>query len=830
MGHHPWHRWLLLSVIGLLAALLVAGNLVISLDWIHKPFPGFFVYENLSVGPYALPQWTGSGTRLRSLDRIVSVDGRPLRRRGELYDLVKNAPAGTSFHYRVARGAESFDIAIASMTLSLHDWLLSFGIYVIMGLAFLLIGVAPYYFRASSPASMPLCFMVLAVFVWFGTTFDFMTTGLLPREVRIFGLTLTPSTGMHLVLLLKTGKPLWRSHPIALTLLYGVSIVLGALISVTFDGPAELWTMIFRAGYLYTCVSALAFLVIVWTALRGSLPDLERSRLRVMFVGAVLGFFLPSLGTVLTSSFQWDIPYNLALVPTVFFPLSVAYALLKYSLFDLGNALKRGLSHIALTAFLLALYVGVISLLGPSSGGDDAEPLIPVFFSVLVVAVFNPLLRWIERVVDRYIYRQEYDPAKVQEEVSLFLRSLTTAPRLAEGFLRRVAERVGVETALLAYRPKGAEQYLTAATGAASADPAAIAVCCELAADAALPAHYHGVSRGEVTNHPRFAEMRVAWLRAFDQMKSELLIPLVFDGAARGFVSLGAKRSRREYSADDLRLLGTLADQLALSLENGRLYEASVEAYNQAEATNKKLMEMDGVKKNFVANICHELRTPVSTIIGFGEVLLDANVGAGQRDVLQRLVRNGQDLAKLMDNLLNYSRMEAGAVSMNLEIVKLKEILTALQLMTQRLIRERPIEFSLNIESAIETIESDGQKLQQILAELLTNAVKFTEKGKIEVSVRTVAEKENASVEIAVADTGIGIDEGHRELIFDDFRQLDGSSTRKYGGTGLGLSLCRKLADALGGQIRVTSAVGMGSVFSLLLPLAGQQERAPGLV
>jgi signal transduction histidine kinase len=235
---------------------------------------------------------------------------------------------------------------------------------------------------------------------------------------------------------------------------------------------------------------------------------------------------------------------------------------------------------------------------------------------------------------------------------------------------------------------------------------------------------------------------------------------------------------------------------------------------------------MDKVKKQFVANVCHELRTPVSTIIGYGEVLLDDSFAGNRRAMLERLVNNGQELTQLMDNLLNFSRMEADTVFTQFEVVKLKEILQALQMMTQRLIRERPIEFKLNMEPAVDTIESDGQKLQQILAELLTNAVKFTERGKIEVSVRTIARDETSSVEIAIADTGIGIDERHREIIFDDFRQLDGSSTRKYGGTGLGLSLCRKLAGALGGQIRVTSEVGMGSVFSLLLPLVPQQLQA----
>ena len=157
--------------------------------------------------------------------------------------------------------------------------------------------------------------------------------------------------------------------------------------------------------------------------------------------------------------------------------------------------------------------------------------------------------------------------------------------------------------------------------------------------------------------------------------------------------------------------------------------------------------------------------------------------------------------------------------SAQLELVKVREIFAALEMMTQRLIRARPIEFGMHVEGPVETIESDGQKLQQILVQLLTNALKFTEKGKIDLSIRTCRERTAEFLEIAVADTGIGIKQEDQRTIFEDFRQLDGSSTRHYGGTGLGLALCRKLAAALGGEIGVTSQVGVGSVFSLLLPV-----------
>jgi signal transduction histidine kinase len=826
MGHQVRQQRFLLAVMGLIALALIGKTLVSSSQWISKPFPGFFLHENLTVGPYFLPGWSGGPAGVRALDRVIAVDGRPLRERGELYGLVKTAPPGSSFQYRIVRDSRTLELAVPSMTLTLHDWFLSFGVYVVMGIAFLVIGVAPYYFRASSPAALPLCFMVMAVFVWFETTFDFMTAGALPKEMRIFGLTLTPSAAVHLALLLKTGEPLRRSCPVCLGCIYGISLLLGWLNSATFFGPPETWINVFRAGYVFTCVGALVFLAIIWSALRGPIPDLERSRLRVMFVGALLGFLIPTASTVLTSSFHLSVPYNVALVPTVFFPLSVAYALLKYSLFDLGNVLKVALSRVALTAFLLAMYAVVVFLLSPWVGSDN-DPFVPLFFSVLVVLLFNPLLRWMEAVVDRYVYRQDYDPAQVQKEVSLFLRSLATPPVLAKGFIQRVKDGVGIETATLAYRPKEASQDLMIDADGVEQSSADATEGVQMLPEVQGSIYYHGISRGELMTNPLFRDQREAMLALFDQWRTEVLMPLVFERQVRGFVSFGAKRSRREYSAEDLRLLVTLTEQLALSLENGRLYEESVRAYNRADATSKRLIEMDRVKKQFVANICHELRTPVSTIIGYAEVLLlDPHLQGEARRVLDRLVNNGQELADLMDNLMNFSRMETEISTAQFEVVKLKEILLGLEMMTQRLIRERPIQFGINMESTIETIESDAQKLQQILVQLLTNALKFTERGRIDLTIQMVNEDAADFVKITVADTGIGIKREDQEVIFEDFRQLDGTSSRNYGGTGLGLGLCKKLAAALGGTIQVSSEVGVGSVFSLLLPVKGRPVSA----
>ncbi|MEK6563206.1 MAG: ATP-binding protein, partial [Candidatus Binatota bacterium] len=139
-----------------------------------------------------------------------------------------------------------------------------------------------------------------------------------------------------------------------------------------------------------------------------------------------------------------------------------------------------------------------------------------------------------------------------------------------------------------------------------------------------------------------------------------------------------------------------------------------------------------------------------------------------------------------------------------------------------------PIQFRVQIEPLLEVIETDAKKLQQILMQLLTNALKFTEKGEIALKMKSCLEKDAPFVEISVSDTGIGISKRDQDLIFEEFRQLDGSSTRQYGGTGLGLSLCKRMVQSLGGKIAVESEPGQGSVFSLMLPMRGYELQVAG--
>ena len=825
MDLQNWQRRCLLAAVGLLAFLVIADTLLSSLYWIHRPFPGFFVYGNLAVAPDFLPDWSGSREGIRFLDRIVAVQGEPVTQPRALYNLVRRSPAGAQIRYVIEREGRQFEIAVPSREFSFHDWLLSYGVYLVVGIGFLAIGFAPFYFRSTSPAATPLFFMVSAIFLWFTTTFDFTTAQLLPKEVRIFAFTITPSAGIHLGLLLTRRSKARRGESLWLAVIYGISILLGLLYSFTFYTDLRVWHWVLRLSYGYSCVSALVFLAILWVEIRRPISDLVRLRLRVVCLGAIVGFLLPTFGTVLTSSLHWEIPYNLLLIPSVFFPLSVAYALLKYNLFDLDLVIKAGLTRFALTGSLLLIYIVLVSLLSPFVGRYDKDPLIPLFFSILVVIVFNPLLRWIEGAVDRYLLRKEYDPFQLQNDVSSLLRSLSRPRAVAERYLQLVAARMGIEAGFLLFRSEGPAGHVSASLESKAEGDKQIPSRLYSLWNRCFDAARRGASRDEMESDPACKEDRDEWLGIFAELRSDLIISMMFEERVVGFVALGKKRSGKGYSADDFRLLCILADQLALSLENGMLYEESEKTrenyrllYDQSETLNKKLIDVDRLKKQFVANISHELRTPISTILGYSEVLLDPDFNGNPRAILERVVTNGQELSHLMDSLLDFSRVESGSMTATLQEVSIREVLESLEMMTKRLLQGRPIRFRVQVEPLLEVIETDPKKLQQILMHLLTNALKFTEQGEITLAMRSRLEEEDAFVEVSVSDTGIGISKRDQEVIFEEFRQLDGSSTRQYGGTGLGLGLCKRLAQSLGGKVEVESEIGRGSIFSLMLP------------
>jgi signal transduction histidine kinase/CheY-like chemotaxis protein len=267
--------------------------------------------------------------------------------------------------------------------------------------------------------------------------------------------------------------------------------------------------------------------------------------------------------------------------------------------------------------------------------------------------------------------------------------------------------------------------------------------------------------------------------------------------------------------ADDLtRLSRTHASQTRNLREHAR----------ELEATNR-------YKSEFLANVSHELRTPLNSILLLSKLLAskDDALCAESRQQADVIHKAGCDLKALIDNILDLSRIEAGRLDLLVEQVPLKELLEDLRLLLMPQFDNKRIDFRLDIApSTPQHIETDADKVRQILKNFLANAVKFTERGRVTLAAGPASPP--YAVELSVTDTGIGIPHSKQEAIFEAFQQADGSTSRRYGGTGLGLTISRQLADLLGGEIRLRSEVDKGATFSLLLPAVCAREAAQPVV
>jgi len=242
--------------------------------------------------------------------------------------------------------------------------------------------------------------------------------------------------------------------------------------------------------------------------------------------------------------------------------------------------------------------------------------------------------------------------------------------------------------------------------------------------------------------------------------------------------------------------------------------------------SKEKAEESDRLKSAFLANMSHEIRTPLNSIIGFSDLLLDPDFGQDQRDEFIRMIgASGNNLLNIINDIIDLSKIESGQISFKISRLSIQKLIGDIQKEYSYRAVEKGIELRLDPSTSnLKDIyfESDELRLKQILINFVGNAIKFTEKGYIEIGFRI----EENRIEFYVKDTGIGIPEEYHEKIFERFRQVDSSYTRKYGGNGLGLAISKSLAELLGGEIWMESEVGKGSTFFFTIPKAivGEQE------
>ncbi|MBN1305052.1 MAG: GAF domain-containing protein [Anaerolineales bacterium] len=306
----------------------------------------------------------------------------------------------------------------------------------------------------------------------------------------------------------------------------------------------------------------------------------------------------------------------------------------------------------------------------------------------------------------------------------------------------------------------------------------------------------------------------LGWL---PETRSEAVFPLIHAGMVIGALDIQSSR-QDAFKADIVETLNLLALQIANAIQNAIIYD------RQKMITNR-LSEIDRLKAQLLDTMSHELRTPLNAIIGFSGIMLkgiDGKISEAQRSDLTSIYENGQHLLRKINDILDIAQFEAGEIKLNLRPMNLRQEVIFVISRLQDDLEQKGLQVEINIPTDMPELLADNIRIQQVLVNLVANAIKFTEIGTISIS----ASSSGQWVIISVQDTGIGLASEDMKKLFHSFSQVDSSSTRRFEGIGLGLSIARYIVELHGGYIWVDSEAGGGSTFSFTLPLNLSVSRA----
>ena len=306
--------------------------------------------------------------------------------------------------------------------------------------------------------------------------------------------------------------------------------------------------------------------------------------------------------------------------------------------------------------------------------------------------------------------------------------------------------------------------------------------------------------------------------------KGIISIPLVSKDQVLGVMTI-AREKIRHMTEQDRELLFNIGKQIGVALENALLLDALRQKTIDLQVQNAKVQEANRLKSEFLANMSHELRTPLNSIIGFSGIILDGldgEINEEQRRDIERIYNSGSHLLRLINDVLDLSKIESNKVDINLENIDLYPLLLEVANTIEGIIIPKGIKMSLEVPDGLPRVLADETRLRQVLLNLFSNAAKFTEKGTITVSASL--SDEDKYVQVAVKDTGVGIRKKDFPKIFEPFIQVDGSLTRKEGGTGLGMAISKQYMELMNGKIWFSSKYRKGSIFYIEIPVEKHLE------
>jgi signal transduction histidine kinase len=646
-------------------------------------------------------------------------------------------------------------------------------------------------------------------------------TAVLWEVVIHAGVVVLPAFYYHFVLIFLEST---TRHRPALTLAYLLAIFFSVVnlsgssifmkgVKWTYWGWAPATGLLYTPFFLYFNFFMIYGLVHLVRAYKDVDSSFRRNRATLIVLGTLVslaGGFIDFARFILARVVPAaDLLYPMGIPANMVFALMLGTSIVRYRLFDVNVAVKKS----AIYLLLWGVLTSILALAEQYADWEQVNPLwiiLPLGF--LMTLLVSPLGHRLEDQIERLMFSRRRGCYETLLDLSKRMSTILDFGRLMETLVHGLVRGVPLTHCVLMIYDAAQSAFLVYREETNIGEGAGVS---SIPVDSPVVQWLNQTGRllvkEEVKLNPVIAEYFESAEGELEEIKASLIVPLKIENKLTGILLVGEKLSGDIFDGQELEVLSVLANQVAISLENARLYE-------ELASSNAQLMQASRLKSQFLASMSHELRTPLNSIIGFSKVLLnrlDGDLTERQEVYIRSVHNSGTHLLQLINGILDFSRIEAGKLEMMPEDLDLHDLIDECIESSLPMARGKQLKIEKDVPLEMPRLTADRTKVKQILLNLLSNAIKFTQQGRVVIGV--VAEPE--ALRISVADTGIGIRNEDLTRLFEPFQQLDNPVARGAGGTGLGLAISKKFVELHGGRIWAESRENQGSTFHFTLPL-----------
>jgi len=500
------------------------------------------------------------------------------------------------------------------------------------------------------------------------------------------------------------------------------------------------------------------------------------------------------------------------------FGLLCTVVILKYQLMDIQVVLRVGSIYLLISIIIAIPYVALLYFLNMLFKPVLEPWWIHGFIILLLAIILRPLYSWSQQLIDRLFYRDRYDHLRALQRFSHQTQSVANLEELGLTLVKLVRGALRSSSAYLLLPSEGKGGLTILSCDGLDNPPPGIILRNESLLVKQLKLHGGILSSRELNIIPSLQSLGTIERQNLEKLGAELYLPIkISEGELSGILILGKKLSGQDYSNEERQLLLTLANQMAMALENARLYDLE-------RTTRSELQKQNEQKTEFLHGVAHELKTPLTAIISSSELLGEGSSTAFglRKKLIHNIRQSAESMNRRVAELLDLATMQIGELKIEPEPLEMTHIITEVASQLRVLFKSKKQTLTLEMPDSLPKVKADRGKLEQVLFNLLSNANKFSPTGK-DVILR--AKRADGKIIIEIEDSAPAVTEDDKRRLFDPYYRSDDPEKReRFAGLGLGLSISRKLVELHQGDIWVENKPTKGNIFAFSLPVLGRRK------